>query len=319
MPVKIVFMGTPDFAVPTLATLLASDYNLVAGVTQPDRPSGRGKKLSPPPVKLVAEQAGLEVLQPRTLRSPEVLAALEALSPDVIIVAAFGQILRQPVLDLPPYGCLNVHASLLPRWRGAAPVNAAIRAGDTETGVTIMQMEAGLDTGPILSKQALPITSQHTAGSLTAELAHLGARLLTETLPLWFNKEITPEPQNEARATYAPRLSKEEGLIDWSQSAVDLERLVRAFDPWPGTFTLGPRGPIKVLALKLAGSSVAESGPPGTVFTQQRRVYVSTGAGVVELISVQPAGKKAMSAEALLNGQPELVGYQLEFLTTGSR
>jgi methionyl-tRNA formyltransferase len=312
LPVKIIFMGTPEFAVPALSALLASEYDLVAVVTQPDRPSGRGKKLSPPPVKLVAERAGVKVLQPRTVTSPDTFAALEALSPDVIIVAAFGQILRQKVLALPPYGCLNVHASLLPRWRGAAPVNAAIQAGDSETGVTIMHMEAGLDTGPTLSKQAIPITSQHTAGSLTAELAELGAKLLRETLPLWLEGRITPEPQNEAQATYAPRLRKEDGLIDWSQSAVEIERGVRAFDPWPGTFTSGPRGPIKVLALKLAGENVVQQGLPGTVFTQPRRVYVSTGAGVVELISVQPAGKNVMSAEALLNGQPELSGYQFD-------
>jgi methionyl-tRNA formyltransferase len=240
------------------------------------------------------------------------VAELAALEPDLIVVAAFGQILRQNVLALPPHGCLNIHASLLPRWRGAAPVAAAIRAGDAETGVTLMLMEAGLDTGPMIARRTVPIIPQHTAGTLTAELAELGAVLLLETLPSWFAGDIEPQPQDNSQATLAPRLKKEQGAINWTQSAVEIERQVRAFDPWPGTFTAGPRGPFKVLAVEVTSEVIdPPQAEPGLIFKQQGRVYVTTGQGVVCLVIVQPAGKKEMAAEAMLNGQPELLGAQL--------
>lgn len=303
-------MGTPDFAVPTLKALVGSQYDLVAVVTQPDRPSGRGKKLTSPPVKVVAENAGIEVFQPRTLKTDDAFAELADLAPDLIVVAAFGQILRKNVLDLPPYGCINVHASLLPRWRGAAPVAAAIRAGDTETGVTIMKIDEGLDTGPIIAKRAIPITGNHTGGTLTAELAQIGAELLLDMLPAWLAGEIQPQPQDDQMATYAPRLTKQDGLIDWTQSAVEIERQIRAYSPWPSTYTFGPRGQIKILEVEIAGES-GQNLEAGTVFESQRKPLVSTGAGVVSLVTVQPSGKRAMSAEAMINGQPELIGSRL--------
>ncbi|MBN1995741.1 MAG: methionyl-tRNA formyltransferase [Anaerolineae bacterium] len=313
---NIIFMGTPDFAVPALKALITSakkePWNVVAVVTQPDRPSGRGRRLTPPPVKMVAEQAGLKVLQPSTLKSEEAVAKLAALKPGLIVVAAFGQILRKNVLALPPHGCINIHASLLPRWRGAAPVIAALRAGDTTTGVTLMQMDEGLDTGPIIAQRAMPITAAHTGGTLTAELAQLGATLLVETLPAWLAGEITPHPQDDKLATLAPRLKKEEGVIDWSQTAAEIERQVRAFQPWPGAFTQGPRGPFKVLAVDLDPDvGPPEQFLPGVVFNHERGVYVATGQGAIRLVTVQPAGKKEMTAEAMLNGQPELLGARL--------
>lgn len=305
-------MGTPDFSVPTLTALIESEYELVAVVTQPDRPRGRGKKLTPSPVKVVAEGAGLKVLQPETLKSAEAVAALAALKPDLIVVAAFGQILRRNVLTLPPRGCINVHASLLPRWRGAAPVAAAIRAGDAETGVTIMLMDEGMDTGPMLARQAIPITPTHTRGTLSAELAELGATLLIETLPDWLAGKIKTQSQDDSLATLAPRLKKEEGAINWSQSAVEIERQVRAFYPWPGTFTQGPRSQFKVLAVEVAANAPDfEQSQPGTVFKHERSVCVTTGQGVLRLVKVQPAGKKEMPAESMLNGQPELWGARL--------
>lgn len=309
-------MGTPDFAVPSLTALIEnakqSGWSLVGVVTQPDRPSGRGRQLTPPPVKVVAQAGGLKVIQPETLKAEAALAALSALQPDLIIVAAFGQILRKNVLELPARGCLNVHASLLPRWRGAAPVAAAIRAGDSQTGVTIMQMEEGLDTGPMLAKRAIPIRPDHTTETLTAELAELGADLLVETLAGWLAGNIRPEPQDASQATLAPRLKKEEGEIDWTQSVAAIERQVRAFYPWPGTFTVTSTGPLKILETALAPAVAGPPGAePGLLFKEDRTVYVATGSGVLQLLTVQPAGKRAMPAEAMLNGQPELLGTRL--------
>ena len=316
MPARIIFMGTPDFAVPPLKALIESanekNWEVVAVVTQPDRPKGRGKQLAPPPVKIIAEAAGINVLQPPTLRTEEAVADLAALRPDIIIVAAFGQILRQNVLDMPPHGCLNIHASLLPRWRGATPVTAAIRAGDAETGITLMKMGAGLDTGPMIAQRSLPILPTHTGETLTEELAELGAALLVDTLPGWLAGKITPQPQDDLLATLAPSLKKQEGAIDWSQSAAEIERQVRAFHPWPGTFTESPRGRLKIITVKVAAQVSPPAGSiPGTVFKHQREVYVAAGQGVIHLLTVQPAGKKPMDALALLNGQPELLGAQL--------
>ncbi len=306
MLAKIVFMGTPDFAAPVLTALIRQNFNVVAVVTQPDRPSGRGKKLAPPPVKVVAQQAQLPVLQPEKLRQPEAFAALAAFQPDVIVVAAFGQILRPNVLELPPHGCINVHASLLPRWRGAAPIAAAIRAGDAETGITIMKITMGLDAGPMLAQRAIPITPQHTGGSLTAELSQLGAELLVETLPAWLAGQIEPQPQADELATLAPKLEKEAGQIDWRWPAVEIERHVRAFNPWPGAFTASARGPIKILAVEVAAPGVPGAYPPGTLFKHNKQPLVATGQGAVRLALVQPAGKKEMPAESMLNGWPDL-------------
>src|SRR6185369_8943587 len=233
--VKVVFMGSPEFSLPTLHAL-ADTYEVIGVVTQPDRASGRGRELRPPPVKLLAQELDIPVMQPEKLRQPEALEQLHAWNPDLIVVAAFGQILKKDVLYLPRFGSINVHASLLPRWRGAAPINAAILHRDAETGVTIMKMDVGLDTGPILTQRPIPLTRDDTAGSVFEKLSHLGASLLIETLPDYLSGKIEPVPQPEEGMTYAPMLKKEEGQLDFTRPAEELERRVRAFNPWPGTF-----------------------------------------------------------------------------------
>jgi methionyl-tRNA formyltransferase len=297
---KIVFMGSPDFALRTLQSL-HENYPLVGVVTQPDRAAGRGRELKPPPVKTLALELGIPVIQPEKLRHPEALEQLHAWSPDVIVVAAFGQILRQDVLDLPQFGCINVHASLLPRWRGAAPINAAILHGDEETGVTIMRMDAGLDTGPILSQRAVRIEPDETAGSLFGKLSTLGADLLLDTLPGYLAGEIVPRPQPDEGATYAPMLKKEEGRLDFSRPARELERKVRAFNPWPGTYFDWDGTLLKVHRAgsipgkKREGERVIHNGLPA----------VGTAEGLLVLEEVQPAGKKSMPGKAFLVGARE--------------
>ena len=290
-------MGSPDFALPSLRALTRV-YEIVGVVTQPDRASGRGRELKPPPVKLLAQELGIPVIQPEKLRIPEAMEQLRAWNPDLIVVAAFGQILRKDILDLPPQGCINVHASLLPRWRGAAPINAAILQGDQETGVTIMKMDAGLDTGPMLAQRAIRLTRDDTAGSVTERLSHLGADLLVETLPDYLSGKIQPVPQPEEGMTYAPMLKKEEGRLDFTRPAEELERRVRAFNPWPGAFMDFDGALLKVhRALTEAGT--AQMG--------QRLIYldqpaVGTGAGLLILDEVQPAGKKPMNGNSFLAG-----------------
>ena len=236
MPVRIVFMGSPEFAVPVLRKLSAQ-YPVVGVVTQPDRPAGRGRVLTPPPIKILANELNLPIIQPRRLSESDALEQLHLWSPELIIVAAFGQILKPVVLDLPHYCCINVHASLLPRWRGAAPIQAAILNGDETTGITIMRMDPGIDTGPILSQHPLPISPEDTAGTLSSKLAELGADLLIETLPAYLTGRRLPEPQDESLATYAPMIKKEDGLLDFTATAANLERKIRAFNPWPGSYT----------------------------------------------------------------------------------
>jgi methionyl-tRNA formyltransferase len=309
MAQRVLFMGSPQFAVPTLQALM-SGYQVVGVVTQPDRPSGRGRQLHPPPVKAVAQARGLPVLQPASLRSPEAIAELQALHPDVIVVAAFGQILRPAVLDLPPFGCLNVHASLLPRWRGAAPIAAAILAGDETAGITIMRMDPGLDTGPILRQRALPIAPDDTAESLGEKLARLGADLLLDTLPDWLAGRIEPQPQDDAQATFAPQLEKEQGHIDWSEPADAIARQVRAFHPWPGTFTTWQGAPLRILRASAEPSS-AEGTLTGTVVATPEGPAVATGRGWLRLIEVQPAGKRPMPASAFVRGARGFLGSRL--------
>lgn len=294
---KIVFMGSPDFALATLQAL-HEKYPLLGVVTQPDRAAGRGRELRPPPIKRLALDLGIPVIQPEKLRDPEALEQLRAWSPDLIVVAAFGQILRQDVLDLPAIGCLNVHASLLPRWRGAAPINAAILHGDETTGVTIMKMDAGLDTGPILSQRAVHIDPDETAGSLFGVLSRLGAELLLETLPGYLTGEIRPRPQPEEGVTYAPLLRKDDGRLDFSQPAEELERKVRAFNPWPGTYFEWDGGMLKVHTAgigpgkKRGGDRLIVDGLPA----------VGTSDGLLVLEEVQPAGKNPMPGKAFLAG-----------------
>lgn len=306
---RTIFMGTPDFSVPTLAALLQGGYDLVAVVTQPDRPAGRGQRLEPSPVKAFAEQHGLPVVQPPTLKAPEAVAELAALQPEVIVVAAFGQILRPAVLELPPYGCINVHASLLPRWRGAAPVQAAILAGDQVTGSTIMRMDVGMDTGPILAQAALAIQPDDTGGTLTARLAQQGADLLGETLPRWLAGEITPQPQETRLATLCRPLRKDQGLIDWAQPASTIALAVRAFNPWPTASTSWRGQQLRVLqAVALPGQAGDE---PGRVAQVDGEIVVATGDGALRLEEVQLAGRAAMPAHDFARGQRGFIGSQL--------
>jgi methionyl-tRNA formyltransferase len=297
MTINIVFMGSPDFALPTLQ-VLSEQYRVAGVVTQPDQPAGRGRVLTPPPVKVLAEQLRLPVIQPRRLHDPEAMEQLHAWNPGVIIVAAFGQILRTNVLDLPPHGCVNVHASLLPRWRGAAPIQAAILHGDAETGVTIMKMDPGVDTGPVLSLRALPIEPDATPETLGPKLARLGAELLIETLPAYLRGKLQPQPQDDSLATYAPMLKKEDGALDFSQPAESLARKVRAYSPWPGAYMDWSGGTLKVhLAHPIEGSAV-----PGQTVRVEKLPAVGTSAGLLVLDEVQPSGKKYMPGQVFLNG-----------------
>ena len=290
-------MGSPDFSLPALRAL-NENYPVVGVVTQPDRAAGRGRELKPPPVKTLALELGIPVTQPEKLREPEALEQLRAWAPDAIVVAAFGQILRQDVLHLPSFGCINVHASLLPRWRGAAPINAAILHGDEETGITIMKMDAGLDTGPILSQRSVRILPDETAGSLFEALSALGVDLLLDTLPKYFSGEFVPRPQPEEGVTYAPMLKKEDGLLDFSRPAKELERKVRAFNPWPGTYFEWDGNLLKVHRASIG---------PGKMRTGEREIYlglpaVGTSKNLLVLEEVQPAGKKPMPGKAFLAG-----------------
>jgi len=294
---KIAFMGSPDFAVPTLRGL-AARYEVVGVVTQPDRESGRGRAIKSPPIKMLATDLGLNVIQPEKLRAPEAMDQLRLWSPDLIVVAAFGQILKPDVLALPLHGCVNVHASLLPSWRGAAPIQAAILAGDVETGVTIMNMDQGVDTGALINQRAMKIEDDDTAGSLSEKLSRLGADLLIETLPRYLAGELQPQTQDESKATSAPMLKKEDGLLDFKKPVEELVRRVRAFNPWPGAYFEWNGGMLK------AHRAHAE---PGNASEGQRLVYrgqpaVGARGGLLTLDEVQPAGKKSMSGKAFLSG-----------------
>ncbi len=302
-------MGTPDFAVPVLEAL-ADAHQVVGVITQPDRPAGRGRRLAPSPVKQVALERGLPLSQPQSLRTPESLAQLVAWRAEVIVVAAFGQILRRDVLDLPAHGCLNVHASLLPRWRGAVPVAAAILAGDEVTGVTIMRMDAGLDTGPILAQREERLQPDDTRATLEGRLARLGAALLVETLAAYLAGDLVPRPQPEESVTYAGQLRKEDGRLDWSRPAVELDRRVRAFTPWPGAFTTWRGRRFKVLRAVPLPAWRGDV-PPGMVVALADGVVVATGEGALRLEEVQLAGKRPMDIEAFLRGQIGFVGGRL--------
>jgi len=290
-------MGSPDFALPTLGAL-AKNYNIAGVITQPDRASGRGRELKQPPVKILAPELKIPVFQPEKLKQPDAMEQLQKWSPDLIVVAAFGQILRKDVLDLPRYGCINVHASLLPRWRGAAPINAAILAGDEETGVTIMQMDMGLDTGPMLSKRSIRIKPDDTADSVFQALSTLGADLLIETLPGYLSGKFQPDPQPDEGATYAPMLKKEDGKLDFTQDVYSLERRVRAFNPWPGTFMELDGANLKIHKAHVEHSEA----PAGKRLIVQNQPAVGAGGGILVLDEVQPAGKKSMSGKSFIAG-----------------
>lgn len=299
MSIRVVFMGSPDFAVPTLHALAAdAAYTLVGVVTQPDRPAGRHMTLTPPPVKVAAEALGISVIQPQKLREPEALDQLKAWAPHLIVVVAFGQILRPEVLDLPQHGCVNVHASLLPRHRGAAPIQAAILAGDAQTGITIMKMDPGLDTGPMIRQRVIAIEPHDTGGSLFEKLSQLSGPFLLETLPEYLAGNLKPVPQPETGSTYASMLKKEDGLLDFTRPAVELERRVRAFNPWPSCFINEESGPLKVHKAHVT----AVKTEPGKRVVIDGLPAIGTGDGLLVLDELQPAGKKSMPGKAFLAG-----------------
>jgi methionyl-tRNA formyltransferase len=307
---RVVFMGTPEFAVPSLAALLSEDYQVVGVLTKEDQPVGRGQRTEESPIKKLARANGLEIQQPRSLRREEAFAALASLEPELIVVAAYGLLLPQSVLDLPRFGCLNVHGSLLPRYRGAAPIPAAILAGDPETGVSIMKLDAGMDTGPVLSRAGIPIEPDDTTGTLTQKLSVLGAELLMETLPGWLRGEITPEPQEEEKASIAPRMAKEAGEIRWNEPAVIIERKVRAYNPWPSAFTSWRGLRLKLLRARAAADGSDER-RAGTVIGDDKHAAVITGQGLLWLEEVQLAGKRILPIDTFLRGTAGFIGSTL--------
>ncbi|MBN1863074.1 MAG: methionyl-tRNA formyltransferase [Dehalococcoidales bacterium] len=307
-------MGSPEFAVPSLESLVLSQHQVVAVHTQPDRPAGRGRALLASPVKRAAAAWKLPVVQPVSLKRPEAVAELAGFRPDLIVVAAFGQILPRSVLELPRYGCLNVHPSLLPRFRGASPVAAAILAGDEFTGVSIMLLDEGLDTGPLLARAQLPVADIDTTDSLGAKLARLGAQLLLEVLPRWLKGEIIPRPQDEARASYAGPISKTAGEIDWRLAAVAIWRRVRACQPWPGAYTRWQGRRLEILeAVPLSGEEAAPVGRVVALAGEEKAPAfgVATGDGVLGIIRLKLEGKQALGAADFLRGQRDFVGAQL--------
>ena len=296
-------MGSPDFSVPILQGL-ADAFQVVGVVTQPDKPSGRGRIMTPPPIKILADKLGIPVMQPIKLRLPESFEQLASWQPDVIVVAAYGQILRQNVLDLPPCGCINVHASYLPRWRGAAPIQAAIMSGDAFTGVSIMRMDAGIDTGWVFKQVKVAILADDTENSLSTRLAILGRDTLLEVLPAIIDGSLTAKDQI-GEATYASMLKKEDGALDWTRPAVELERLVRAYNDWPGAYIFWKEQLLKIRQVKVMEQA---DGKPGQHFIYQGLPAVSTGDSALCLLQVQPAGKKWMGGKDFLNGNPDWVG-----------
>jgi methionyl-tRNA formyltransferase len=298
---KLAFLGTPEFAVPSLEACAAAGHRILAVYTQPDRPKGRGQELAPPPVKQAALRLGLEVRQPLKIRAPEVVEELRALQADAMAVVGYGQIIPQAVIDLPRLGIINVHASLLPRYRGAAPIQWAIARGETRTGVTTMMIDAGLDTGAILLKAETEIGPEETALELAPRLARMGADLLVETLAGLERGAITPIPQNHAEATLAPILKREDGLIDWSAPAAEIHNRARGFLPWPGAWTTlrGQRFQI----WRCRPDSAETAFTPGVLFSESRRLFAACGAGeALELLEVQMEGRKRVSAAGFLNG-----------------
>jgi methionyl-tRNA formyltransferase len=304
--VRLVFAGTPDFAATALKALIAAGHTIVGVYSQPDRPAGRGRKLQPSPVKQVALDHEIPVFQPETLKTPEAQKQLADLNPDVMIVAAYGLILPKAVLDIPTHGCLNIHASLLPRWRGAAPIQRAIAAGDAETGITIMQMDEGLDTGAMLLKSLTTIDDSDTGGSLHDRLAELGGNAIIKALELLQKGELTGEPQNDDLACYASKLSKTEGHIDWATDATAIERLVRAFNPWPGTYT--DLGDQRIRIHEARALVTTSDGPPGTVVQRDREgIDIACGSGTLRITRLQLPGSRAQSVNDLINGGKELL------------
>jgi methionyl-tRNA formyltransferase len=307
---RIVFMGTPEYAIPSLHALVER-HEVMLVVTQPDRPQGRGRKVAYSPVKTYALEHDLQIWQPRTLRDSAAIERLRETHADLYVTAAIGLILPADVLALPPYGCLNVHASLLPRWRGAAPIAAAILHGDDETGVTLMQTDEGLDTGPIVAQVRCPIHPDDTTETLTPRLAQLGAGLLAEVLPRWLAREIEPQPQPDEGVTHAPQLSKRDGKIDWQRSALHIERMVRAYTPWPSTYTTLQGRRLLVHAAR-ALPRWQGLGEPGRVISLSGdRIAVVTGEGALQLLQIQQAGGNPMSPDTFVRGHPDMLDVVL--------
>lgn len=302
-PLKIIFAGTPDFAARHLDALLASEHQVVGVFTQPDRPAGRGNKLTSSPVKVLAQAHDIPVFQPKSLKPEENQHLVADLQADIMVVVAYGLILPKAVLAMPRLGCINVHGSLLPRWRGAAPIQRSLWAGDTETGVTIMQMDVGLDTGDMLHKLSCPITAEDTSASLYEKLAQLGPQGMLLTLDLLASGNARPEVQDEALVSYAEKLSKEEARLNWSLSAAQLERCIRAFNPWPMSYFMIEEQPVKVWQATVLPHQNKQPGE--IVHADKQGIQIATADGVLNLVSLQPAGKKAMSAQDLLNSRRE--------------
>lgn len=307
---RIVFMGTPAFAVPVLSALHEAGHEIALVISQPDRPRGRGRKLEPTPVKQKALDLGLNVFQPDKISRPEAIEAVTGASPELAVVAAFGQILPKAVLDIPPRGCLNTHASLLPSYRGAAPINWAIINGEVKTGVTIMQMDVGMDTGDMLLKAEEPIRPDDTAGSLTGRLSKIGAELIVKAIEELEAGRLTPVRQDQALATYAPLLKKEMGLVDWNKPAPEIERLMRGLDPWPGAYTSRGGDVLKLWKAGVAGMDT--DGEAGTVVESNREgIFVNTGCGVLVIKELQGPGGRRMTASEYLAGHKILKGERL--------
>ena len=311
---RIVFMGTPQFAAPGLERLAADGHQIAGVYTQPDRPAGRGREPSPSPVKRAAVRLGLPVFQPRSLRNPEAQEQLRALTPDLIALAAYGLILPQAVLDIPKHGGLNIHPSLLPRHRGPAPIVGALLAGDTETGVSIMLMDAGMDTGQVLACERCPIAPDDTTHSLTEKLSHQGAALLSGTAPRWLAGEITPRPQDDGGSSYTKLVRKEDGAIDWAQPAEVIARQVRAYQPWPGSATAWNGKRLLVTAAVAVPAPPGMQKEPGTVIQlaePAQSVAVCTGEGLLRLHAVQLEGKRALPVDEFLRGARDFIGSVL--------
>jgi len=306
---RLVFMGTPQFAVQPLLSLAEAGHEIVGVVVRTDKPSGRGQVLTAPPVKRLAAERGFVVFQPRRVRDSEFVSTLRTLNPEVIVVAAYGQILPREILVLPKFGCLNIHASLLPLYRGAAPINWAIIRGATETGVTIMQMDEGMDTGSILMKEGIPIDPQDTTGTLAEKLSSLGAKLITVVLPLVKAGTIISVAQDNSRATLAPLLKKEDGLIDWRLSAAEIHNRIRGLSPWPGAYAFLGGRMIKIIE----SEAMPGKGEPGALFGPDRNMLIAgTGSGLLRLVRVQPEGKKPMTSGDFLRGHRDVAGKKFD-------
>lgn len=306
---RVLFLGSPTFAAIPLRALADAGYEIIGVVTQPDRPAGRSRALQPPPVKVAAQELGLPILQPETLRDTAVIEQLAALQPEVAVVAAYGEILRKKVLAIPPKGYLNIHPSLLPLHRGPTPVVGTLLAGDAVAGVSIMLLDPGMDSGPLLAQRTVPLRGDERAGPLTDELFQIGSELLLDVLPKYVEGSLEPQPQDAAQATITRMLKKEDGIIDWARPAQQIERAVRAYDPWPGTTTTWNGQPLKVLAARVEASWKG-SEAPGTLIAGSGEPLVATGQGALVLSEVQPAGKRPMDGMTWLRGQKDASGKQ---------